>query len=108
MGNLCNYRFELNKVNGEPFGVLKLLDEKGQVVGTNASLSRLHYSTEEASLDLFKKAIEMLLKRATIDDSPLLKQILNETLNISITCDGKPIKWWLICHLQTQLFILIH
>ena len=93
MASLKDYHFNLKRVPNESFGTLELLNDKDVLADITVTMPRHLHPSDEVVLDLLIKALGMLLKKATVEDLPLLKNLLNNILQIQITSEGKPINW---------------
>ena len=82
------YHFEVNRVPNEHFGVIKLYDENNNVIDTDTTLSREHYSPSEMSRDLYHKCIEMMFRSVYNKDNTKLLDVLR-SLDASFTIEGK-------------------
>lgn len=84
------YHFDVNRVPGEHFGVIKLYDENNNVIDTDTTISREHHSTEETSRDLYFKCINMMFRSVYNKDNTKLLDVLR-SLDASFTIEGKDI-----------------
>ena len=85
------YNFEIYKIPGEHFGIIKLIDlETNQVIDTETSISREHHSATEVHRDISLKCLDMVFRTIYANDNSKLDDILS-SLGISLTIDGNKI-----------------
>ena len=89
--NQDEYTYEINKIQGERFGVIKLYDKNHQLIDIDYTLSKELHTTKESADDTYMKLINMYVRTVLSKDRDKIEALL-KMLNTSLILDGQ--KLW--------------
>ena len=86
-----NYRIEIQRVQGEHFGTIKLYDEANKFIAIDFTKDVSLAGSRAVSDDMILKCLMMLIAATPGKPSVKVIEILQKEFNVSITIDGKKV-----------------
>ncbi len=91
INNDAKYHFDIKKVPGETFGIIRLINKTtNKILDVETTLIRANHSTQEAALDLYIKCLNMLFRSVYNNETTKLVELLM-SLGVTLSIDGKEV-----------------
>lgn len=89
MKNYAKYHFEVNKLEGERFGTIKMFDKNNKLISVGATNSKDIIKDDEKFVsDIYKRLLNMLVEAYAKEGHEKLEELLIK-LDSSLTFDGQ-------------------